>query len=563
MITTTSSRFDLSTPPEDTIVAANIDKFNAHGPEPAVIEKRASENLEQEDDNEGLTEDHKASIQVNSNSLTLQDPVVSNSLQTVKVETSPSPALIQNTCSSNEPNKSDSLVKEAEETDAKSEEISNAIDPIKNELGGDDKSHQLENDSDQAQTNDPEKQEASPTTGILETSTTQTQNINIDNIKTEYIAEGSKDNNVQVQMTSVHDDSKSETLPDVVAKDQIYREPKIPESETIKHGCLVLAKVEGFPPWPGVILDEGKIPVSILEEKHHSSGDKNLFVGKFIGHSSYFWLPEKKLFLTTKDKLKAKLKTKGLKSKSSLRNAYRLASTLYIPDFIAKFEGEFEEDNVTDDDPADSSVKSTSASSRLRKNISKAKTERTGKISEILNTSDDSDSAKHSQKVTESESLEKRNIQAKRPLFQEHSEGNGHAEKYQKLAPPNFKAPIRVVSPLSNTESPTNSPYTDEGYAKKRISIVKYIRHRIQKGFFNEKAEPEFTRVSEALGELEDLREIEPYVFRETKIQKVIYAVLRLDHIPEDSTFQFRKRMINILEKWSLEQLNFIEKQLS
>lgn len=53
------------------------------------------------------------------------------------------------------------------------------------------------------------------------------------------------------------------------------------EEESYKVGDVVLAKIKGFPAWPGIIMDDADVPSAVCREKP-ASKNANLFTIRFF-----------------------------------------------------------------------------------------------------------------------------------------------------------------------------------------------------------------------------------------------------------------------------------------
>jgi hypothetical protein len=83
--------------------------------------------------------------------------------------------------------------------------------------------------------------------------------------------------------------------------------------------------------------------------------------------------------------------------------------------------------------------------------------------------------------------------------------------------------------------------------------LVLFIRHRLQKGFLSREEAPKEEEMEAMAGfftRLESHGEIEVSIIRETKIQKVLRAILKLSSIPKDEQYSFKKRAVDILSSW-------------
>lgn len=80
-----------------------------------------------------------------------------------------------------------------------------------------------------------------------------------------------------------------------------------------------------------------------------------------------------------------------------------------------------------------------------------------------------------------------------------------------------------------------------------------FIRHKLQKGFISRDQPPkeeEMTSMANCLSKLENYDEIEISIIRQTKINKVLKMIVKLNFVPRDEELQFRQRAMNILSKW-------------
>ncbi|PGH01328.1 hypothetical protein AJ80_09018 [Polytolypa hystricis UAMH7299] len=85
-----------------------------------------------------------------------------------------------------------------------------------------------------------------------------------------------------------------------------------------------------------------------------------------------------------------------------------------------------------------------------------------------------------------------------------------------------------------------------------RENQVRWLRHKLQKGFLSDKApeEDELETMSGYIRKLESYQDLEVSIIRATKINKVLKAIIKLGSIPKDEEFNFRGRAVNILVKW-------------
>lgn len=82
---------------------------------------------------------------------------------------------------------------------------------------------------------------------------------------------------------------------------------------------------------------------------------------------------------------------------------------------------------------------------------------------------------------------------------------------------------------------------------------VLFIRHKLQKGFISRDQPPkeeEMTSMSSHFSRLEAHKDLEVAIIRHTKINKVLKMIVKLNSIPRDEEFQFRKRAMDMLSQW-------------
>lgn len=94
---------------------------------------------------------------------------------------------------------------------------------------------------------------------------------------------------------------------------------------------------------------------------------------------------------------------------------------------------------------------------------------------------------------------------------------------------------------------------TEEQRLDRRQKAVLYLRHKLQKGFLTRDQAPkeeEMLAMAEHFGPLEELHDLEAKIIRETKIHKVLRAIIKLDSIPKDEEFNFKSRSKELLDIW-------------
>lgn len=86
------------------------------------------------------------------------------------------------------------------------------------------------------------------------------------------------------------------------------------------------------------------------------------------------------------------------------------------------------------------------------------------------------------------------------------------------------------------------------------IFLVLFLRHKLQKGFLSRDQAPqeeEMPLMATYIKKLEGYADLEVSIIRNTKINKVLKALIKLNTIPRDEEFQFRKRSLELLSQWN------------
>lgn len=100
------------------------------------------------------------------------------------------------------------------------------------------------------------------------------------------------------------------------------------------------------------------------------------------------------------------------------------------------------------------------------------------------------------------------------------------------------------------------APPVDPVQARKdREKEVLFLRHKLQKGFLSRDQEPseeEMPQMATYIKKLEAYNgTLEVSIIRQTKINKVLKGILKLNTIPKDEEYHFRERSVKLLGIWN------------
>ncbi|KAK9366924.1 hypothetical protein V1509DRAFT_654366 [Lipomyces kononenkoae] len=310
-------------------------------------------------------------------------------------------------------------------------------------------------------------------------------------------------------------------------------------------GAVVLAKLKGFPPWPAMILADAFLPPHILKLKPKAStgtpgsarvkrkgmsieeDDASLpsvFPVRFFNDDNYMWASRSDLKSLSGDQAQKyvdAVSSKSSKKDKSLVIAYKIAVNPPTLEEFAKGnsvhaseEEEEEEDVEMEEVEEEESV--PEKKSKKRKSIAKG----------------DEDVATPPTKKKKRES--KTTSSAKKT--------NGDIAK-EKKTPKKTPSSGKKASAAALRES-----------LEERTKQVLYVRHKLQKAFLTRDkppAEEEMDTMDKFFTKLENFQGLEISIIRNTKINKVLKGIHKLNEIPLDDTYKFRERSQKMLEIWN------------
>lgn len=319
-----------------------------------------------------------------------------------------------------------------------------------------------------------------------------------------------------------------------------------------KLGDIVLAKVRGYPQWPGRLVDPETVPDLVARERPPSKKTK-FYAVRFFPAGDYAWTLAKDLSLLQKHEIEAYINEPHKKS-ADLLKAYKIAmdpstweASLSAPD-ISTAEGDEEVDEEIDEldeggDDGDSE-KGAAKVGKKRKRESETKPRKKKDAGAKGPIADKKTPAK--------KKLNKKNgMRSKETIESEDDggeadaatdEGGEHAktDSSKKSAPPSKK--LKKEKPEDDL-----SPQDPENIK------VKEWRHKLQRGFLSktipkEEEMPEFDALFTTI---ENYNLTLPQLSF-SKLGKVMRHITQLEptKLQQEDKYQIRKRADALLEKW-------------
>lgn len=299
--------------------------------------------------------------------------------------------------------------------------------------------------------------------------------------------------------------------------------PKKRNSEPIPVYSVVLAKLKGYPDWPGKIVTNEEAPELI--KKKSAPKDHSQYLVQFFPAGDFAWIPAKEVKLLSTKAIETFLSGGPKKSKSTdIRKAYEVAldSTEWEANRAASFTAYAEETEryaQLDDqeEEEDELEQETTTASKKRKR------------------------ADPKEKLVRESAAEKRRKKAKLD---------------DEAAKPDTKSKKRVAATYSDDDA--------EGSSKKTKTTVpldmspgavqvRDWRHKLQKVFLGKgvKAD-EMPKCKEYFDAMEDFAITEKWL-ADSKLGKVLKRITQLADgvIPDEDTYKFRDRAADITNKWT------------
>ncbi|ODV89578.1 hypothetical protein CANCADRAFT_140957 [Tortispora caseinolytica NRRL Y-17796] len=270
-----------------------------------------------------------------------------------------------------------------------------------------------------------------------------------------------------------------------------------------KPGDVVLGKVKGYPAWPAMVVAEEQVPPDVMGQKPLKRRPEfpEVWPVRFFVELSYMWGTESELQLLTPEQCKKFLSTR--RKDKGLIAAYKQA--MNPPDPLSFGSVEVAAPADEDDDEEDE--------------------EDDGNYNADANVKDSDDESKQPEP--------KRKV------------GRPPGKRANKKS----ASSTRESTPVKKQKmAAALRPYEE------RYTHVLFLRHKLQKAFLTKDKTPdaaEMPAISDFLSKLEHFQGLELPIIKQTKVNRVLKGILKLESIPMDDSFKFKERARNLLEAWS------------
>ncbi|KAK7453182.1 hypothetical protein VKT23_011863 [Stygiomarasmius scandens] len=313
---------------------------------------------------------------------------------------------------------------------------------------------------------------------------------------------------------------------------------------------IVLGKVRGFPPWPGMVVEPSTVPARVLKER--PSNKKTVFYCvQFFPAGDYAWLLPKDISKLQRHEIESYI-NEPFKKSGDLLQGYRTAldPTKWEEERRAMMdaagdedEEEAEGDDVDQLESADEDGQPKKISKK-RKRESEGGASTKGKGTKSAKAKKDGDAAP--KKPRASVGKGKKNGRSKEMIESEDDADGTEDGPSKKASPP----------PAKKTKKDNKDDVDEEKMAKDPEAVkVRDWRHRLQKTFLSNKAVPKETdmpAMDQLFTAIESYDKMNIEYLQFSKIGKVMRHITALDveKVPKDDEFKFRERAKVLVDKW-------------
>ncbi|KAL0957086.1 hypothetical protein HGRIS_003182 [Hohenbuehelia grisea] len=339
-----------------------------------------------------------------------------------------------------------------------------------------------------------------------------------------------------------------------MSKKGATKTPKEPLSYEIRD--VVLGKIRGYPPWPGMVVDPESVPPTVKRER---PGKKSTFYCvRFFPMGDYAWLVSKDMSKLQKHEIQSYI-NEPFKKSGDLLEGYRIAldpkrweeDVENAASAAGEEEANAEVDQLESADDGDASStagKSKKAVTKKRKRESESASKPKAAKKAKAKNDDETPAAKK-----KSPAKGKKNGAKSNTLVESEDEADGGAaEDDDEDAGPSKKASSPPAKRAKRGEKKKDEE--EEGSTDSEALRVREWRHRLQKSFLGKTPpkEEDMSALDQLFTTIETYDKMNIQYLQFSKIGKVMRHVTALEDkkVPRDSEFKFRDRAKALVEQW-------------
>ncbi|KAF2146806.1 uncharacterized protein K452DRAFT_294341 [Aplosporella prunicola CBS 121167] len=360
----------------------------------------------------------------------------------------------------------------------------------------------------------------------------------------------------------------------------------------VKPGQYWMARMKGYAAWPVIVCDEPMLPETLLNKRPVSAcradgtyredfadGGKNVrdrrYPVMFLGTNEFAWQVNTDLApLDMEDVKRAVANDEQGKKSKALWDAWKVTAEGYTLEHFKEVLMEHEkalakeleskaQKEAEKAEKAAEKEKAAKTPKNKRKSKGGAAADEDVEMEDAGNETDTKKSNKKRKKDTDSEAEGAKPVKTPKTKLKVNGPKTPAADTPAKAKKtPASKTKAGKIKSESEEATPKaeSEPLTEAQKLEKRQKAsyddnpVLFLRHRLQKGFLTRDQPPkeeEMQQMSEHFSDLERRTDIEVSIIKETKINKVLKAIIKLDSIPKDEEYNFKKRSTELLTAWN------------
>ncbi|RKF81744.1 putative pwwp domain-containing protein [Golovinomyces cichoracearum] len=339
-----------------------------------------------------------------------------------------------------------------------------------------------------------------------------------------------------------------------------------------KPGEYFYVRLKGYPLWPAIVCDETMLPSSLLKtrpvtaaradgtyrEDFMDGGPKakdRSFPVMYLFTNEFGWIPNYDLVEIDFDEVANVTGTMRKDLAMARQLAAKRHGLNYFKDILKSFMETRENERLENEKSREEKV-----TKDKKEILEKKKTPKKSQVSVPENNALEDKYLNLNVKRSAEEPLEgppkkrttiKLNTKAKIDTLtpKPSKSADMKKQKSEKIEKVSKVKKIKILS-TPNPVTPTEPELTTE---EKRKEIL-FLRHKLQKGLLTKDQElksEDMKLMSEFIEKLEAYTDLEVSIIRQTKINKVLKAILKLQEIPLEHEYRFKPRSQSLLDEWN------------
>ncbi|EMR11560.1 hypothetical protein PNEG_00005 [Pneumocystis murina B123] len=303
-------------------------------------------------------------------------------------------------------------------------------------------------------------------------------------------------------------------------------------------GDLVLAKISGYPWWPGMVFPEDIAPKDVMDarpvsKKRRNGMDVQHWLVRFFPTPEYIWASKNDIRPLTPEMIDDFLSRKT--TKKDIRRSYEIAKTCpTVEDLLAQQSLEMKDESEKDEDEDEDEFNDNLKDGDIDDNAIKGALKRKIESRKAENKKRRHENDRHKVKLNNQEKMI----------------SDGSQRNLNKIL--NGKLKSEENSIISSEKS------LQVKWEQKKQQVL-FFRHKLQRIMLTNGKVPSETDmpiVNEQLEKLETFKGIDAAILRATKIGKVLKRIVQLSDIPSDEKYFIKERSEKLLDLWK----NLLEK---